>query len=139
MVGVACAVFFSLLVAGCGCRGEECEIRANAQGYLDATGNYLIDEARPYATQETLVTLDALNMLMQVADTTYILQNQPATITILSVDRVNDTEAVVTYRKQTPIKDITSTLDMRRRDEGWRALVLLKERCCRPWEPFLWV
>ncbi|MBR5831503.1 MAG: DUF4878 domain-containing protein [Bacteroidales bacterium] len=110
------------------CVTEKKEIEEVAYNYLDAMGNYRIDDARPYASAETCEkTLDVfINYLMPKVDTNYIKSNTPATIEILSVDILSDTTAVVSYEKTTPItvqKD--GRLDMIKEDGRWCAEVII--------------
>lgn len=122
-----CAVCMLLLTA-CG-NNEKREIERTATAYLQAMGDYKIADAAPYATEETQErTLKVIiEAIMPYVDTNYINSNRPSKITIKSVDIVNDTEAVVLFHKSTPITEVDGDLQMRKRDDGWRAHVLLQE------------
>lgn len=98
------------------------EIKNAAYNYNYAVANYQIDEAVQYCTDETNnTTLKTARFLMQFVDSSYISSDTPATIDIVSVKRLSDTTASVVYHKQTPIKDFTDTLEMRKRDGRWLA------------------
>ena len=56
-----------------------------------------------------------------MVDTNYIKSDTPASIEIRHIQIVDDTSAVVTYHKTTPIKDFSSTLDVRKRHGRWLA------------------
>ena len=116
-----------MLLASCGSNPQK-EIQKNAYGYLDAMGNYRIDDAKPYASKETCEkTLYAIqNYLMPKVDTNYIKSNTPATIEILGVDILSDTTAVVSYKKTTPITiQNDGRLDMIKEDGRWCAEVII--------------
>ena len=111
-----------------GCTTDEKEIKTAAYNYLDAMGNYRIDDARPYASTETCEkTLDGIqNYLMPKVDTNYIKSNTPATIEILGVEILSDTTAVVNYKKTTPITTQNNgRLDMIKEDGRWCAEVII--------------
>lgn len=102
------------------CNSDKKEIRRVAQGYLDATGNYLIDEAMPYANQKTQETTLAFlrETLIPITPKEYMESNTPATIVIDSIDIQGDT-AHVSYTKTTPIKTLSSKIDLVREESGW--------------------
>lgn len=102
------------------CNNDEKQIRKAAQGYLDATGNYLIDEAYPFATKNTRETALPYirDVLIPMTDTSYINANKPATIIIDSVIIVEDT-AWVSYTKTTPIKTSKNTICLLKEDGHW--------------------
>ena len=109
----------AVLLAGCG--NEEKEIRAAAQGYLDAMGNYRPTEARAYATEETCdVTLAYFEMLMQYTDSSVYANNMPATITLGDIVMEEDSLATVAFHKHTPIKEQDGTVEVLRRNGEWR-------------------
>lgn len=111
-----------LLVLCTTCDSEKKQIEHSAYEYSDAVANYDIDGAETYCTRETSVTfLKTARFLMQFVDSSYISSDTPATIDIVSVKRLSDTTASVVYHKQTPIKDFTDTLEMRKRDGRWLA------------------
>ena len=116
LVGLAAA----LLSASCGHRDER-QIRRAAQGYLDATANYRIDEAMPYAVPEMQKgAFPFMKAMAARVDTAYILSNTPATVRITAVGiHEDDSTATVTYHKTTPIKQVESSLPLVRRHGQW--------------------
>lgn len=99
---------------------QEKAIESAAQGYLDAMGNYQIDDAFPYATKITReTTLGFYTRLMENADTAYINSNRPAIITINKTKIISDTTARVYYHKHTPIKDVDDSIMVRLEDGQW--------------------
>lgn len=111
-----------------GCNNTAKEIEKVAYGYLDAMGNYRIEDARPYASKKTCEnTLEVLQKsLMPKVDTNYIKSNTPATIEILGVEVLSDTTAVVNYKKTTPITvQNDGRLDMIKEDGRWSAEVII--------------
>ena len=115
-----------LLAVSCGNNPQK-EIEKNAYGYLDAMGNYRIDDAKPYASTPTCErTLDVLQKyIMPKTDTNYIISNTPATIDILGVELLSDTTAVVSYSKTTPLQVQSGKLDMVKEDGRWCAEVII--------------
>lgn len=109
------------------CNREKQQIKKNAYNYLYATGNYLIDEAVPYASQETRErTLPFIkDFLMPKTDTAYIQANQPAIITIDSVSILCKDTAKINYTKETPIKILQGTIYMVKENGIWLAYVPL--------------
>lgn len=110
-----------LLFIGCSNPQQHTEaIEKAAQGYLDAMGNYLIDDAAPYATRQTREkTIPTLNEIMAKADTSYINSNRPATITIKGSRMLSDTSARVYYHKSTPIKEDDDSVRVVLEDGQW--------------------
>ena len=102
------------------CNNNERKIRKAAQGYLDATGNYLIEEAYPYATKETQeTTLKYITeVILPMTDSNYLKSNVPATIVIDSILSQEDT-AWAFYTKTTPIKTYSSIVCLIREDGKW--------------------
>ena len=115
-----------MVLASCGSNPQK-EIEKNAYGYLDAMGNYRIDDARPYASTPTCErTLDFFqNYIMPKTDTNYIVSNTPATIDILAVELLSDTTAVVSYSKTTPLQVQSGKLDMVKEGARWCAEVII--------------
>lgn len=109
------------------CNSEEKMIQKTAYGYLEAMGNYRIKDAEPFASKETVEnTLQVVEkFIMPKTDTNYIKKNTPATIEILSVEKNNDTTAVVSYKKTTPLTVQRGTLNLIKRDDKWQAVVLI--------------
>jgi hypothetical protein len=90
--------------------------------------NYHVDEAEQYATEETKsTTLVKARSLVQAVGDAYIQSDTPAEIEITNVELKSDTVAIATYHKTTPIKDMTGTLELRKRDGEWYAHTPLKE------------
>ena len=122
-------IFYTLLatalLGACTSR-EEKEMRTNALGYLQAMGDYHIDEAKPYCTRHTReITIPTLNFLMSQADTAFINSNRPSVFTIKKIVRLSDTTASIHYHKQTPIKSINDSLLLRYEEGRWLADVRL--------------
>lgn len=104
------------------CASDEEKIEKAAYKYSYAMANYDVDGAEKYATPETVeTTLNTARGLLPMVDTNYIKSDTPATIEITNIQIVDDTSAVVTYHKTTPIKDFSSTLDVRKRHGRWLA------------------
>ena len=90
--------------------------------------NYHVDEADVYATEETKnTTLVKAKKMVQAVSDAYIQSDTPAEIEITNVEFKSDTVAIATYHKTTPIKDMTGTLELRKRDGEWYAHIPLKE------------
>lgn len=119
-------VISAVVLASCGNNPQK-EIEKNAYGYLDAMGNYRIDDARPYASTPTCErTLDVLQKyILPKTDTNYIISNTPATIDILGVELLSDTTAVVSYSKTTPLQVQSGKLDMVKEGARWCAEVII--------------
>lgn len=104
------------------CASDEEKIEKVAYKYSYAMANYDVDGAEKYATPETVeTTLNTARGLLTIVDTNYIKSDTPATIEITNIQIVDDTSAVVTYHKTTPIKDFSATLDVRKRHGRWLA------------------
>ena len=123
--------FATILAAGllcltAACNSDKKEIARVAQGYLDATGNYLVEEAMPYANKETReVTLPFLrDKLIPVTSQEYMDSNTPATIVLDEIVQIGDT-AVVFYTKTTPIKKLESEILVVKEDGQWLVFVPL--------------
>ena len=120
LAALALAVFAACSSAPRLDAAEEAEVRAAAQGYLDAMGNYRISDAAPFATQQTRdVTIPAMNYVLAHSDTAYVNSNRPAEITILSVRRVDDTTSRAFYHKHTPIKDVDDSVTLHLEEGHW--------------------
>lgn len=106
----------------CSCNNEKEQIQQAAYGYSIAMANYDIDGAEPFCTEETSTTmLSTARYLLQFVDSSYIAADTPATIEIVSVKQMSDTTACAVFRKTTPIKDFSDTLELRKRDGKWLA------------------
>lgn len=122
-------ILFVLITAlFCGCKSEQSMIENAAMGYLTAMGNYQIKEAEAYASEETIEkTLHVIEeVIMPNLDPNYVKQNTPATIEIKAVNQLSDTTAEVKYVKTTPIQVQEGTLDMVKRNQEWKALVIMQ-------------
>lgn len=115
-----------LLVLLTACNSDKKEIARVAQGYLDATGNYLIEEAIPYANQETQEkTLTFLrDKLIPMTPKEYMESNTPATIELGEITIEGDT-ATVSYKKTTPIKVLESEIMVVKEEGKWLVFVPL--------------
>lgn len=103
-------------VASCGNN----EIKEAAYNYSYAVSCYRLDDAEHYCTEETSATLlKTARYLLQFVDSAYIASDTLVSIDILSVRRMSDSTAYAVYHKQTPTKDFSDTLQMRRRDGKW--------------------
>lgn len=113
-------LILSLALIMTSCNSDENKIRKTAQGYLDATGNYRIEEAYPYATEATREsTLKYISeVIMPMTDSNYIKSNIPATIVIDSIILKNDT-AFALYTKTTPLKTSNSVVCLIRENGKW--------------------
>lgn len=117
-----CLTFVITLFVSC----QNRQVRRVAQGYLDATANYRIDEAMPYASEQTREqTLPFIkNTILPMTDSSYIASNIPATIRIDHITIEGDS-ATVEYTKETPIKQLQGTLHLVREGGRWLAYVPL--------------
>ncbi len=109
------------------CNNDKKEIAQAAQGYLNATGNYLVEDAMPYANKETREkTLPFLrDKLIPMTPQEYLDSNTPATIELGEIVQVGDT-AVVFYTKTTPIKRLESEILVVKEDGQWLVFVPLE-------------
>ncbi len=102
------------------CQNRQQMIEKSAQGYLDAMGNYLIDEAYPYATRHTREhTLPTMAYLTEHTNPNYIKSNTPATITLKQTVMLSDTSARVYYHKHTPIKELDDSVTLYLEEGQW--------------------
>lgn len=109
------------------CKNEEQMVQQVAYAYSYAMANYHVDEAEQYATEETrTTTLVKAKSLVEAVGDAYIQSDTPAEIEITNVEFKSDTVAIATYHKTTPIKDMTGTLELRKRDGDWYAHTPLK-------------
>lgn len=119
-----------LLLCSTQCNTEQSLIKDTAYNYLDAMGNYRISEAAPYATKQTQEkTIRVINeRIMPNMDSSYITKNTPAEITIKDVRMVNDTTAMVVYKKVTPIKRVIDSLKVVKQNGQWKASAIINAR-----------
>lgn len=111
-----------------GCKSDQALIEDAAMGYLTAMGNYRIEEAEAYASEETIEkTLHVIEeTIMPNLDKNFIAQNTPATIEIQEINLLTDTTAEVKYVKTTPIQVQDGKLDMVKQNNEWKAQVLIQ-------------
>jgi hypothetical protein len=122
-------IVFALITALLGgCKSEQALIENAALGYLNAMGNYQIKEAEAYASEETIEkTLHVIEeVIMPNLDSNFVKQNTPASIEIKEVNQLSDTTAEVKYVKTTPIQVQEGSLDMVKRNNEWKALVIIQ-------------
>ena len=116
-----------IFLTGCSNTQHQQDIEKAAQGYLDAMGNYRIDDAAPYATLRTREkTIPTLNYLMAHSDTAYINSNRPATITLTGTTMLSDTSARVYYHKSTPLKESDDSILVVLEEGQWLVDVHIK-------------
>ena len=102
--------------------GNNQAIKEAAYNYSYAMANYQIDKAAEYATNETVeTTIEYARQIINKIDTAYIIADTPAIIEITSTNKISDTSAYAIYRKKTPIKDFSDTLQLRKREGKWLA------------------
>lgn len=128
MKNITFIAFLSVIILLCqSCKNDEQAVQQVAYAYSYAMANYHVDEAEQYATEETkTTTLVKARSLMQAVGDAYIQSDTPAEIEITNVEFKSDTVAIATYHKTTPIKDMTGTLELRKRDGEWYAHIPLK-------------
>lgn len=108
-----------LLAAACSSH-ETQEIEASAMGYLQAMGDYMMDEAIPHASRHTREhTIPTLKHIMANADTAYINSNRPSVITITGTKKLTDSTARVFYHKHTPIKEVDDSVTLVLEEGRW--------------------
>ena len=112
------AIFATLTLFGC--NNDEKQIIKVAEGYLDAMGNYRIEDAYQYATKTTReTTLPYLSeTLIPMTDSTFLAANVPAEIELDSLLVVGDT-AWVLYTKTTPLKRYQNTIYLIKEEGKW--------------------
>jgi hypothetical protein len=121
-------VIMVLALMSASCKSEEQMAEQAAYAYSYAMANYQVDNAAEYATEETQnTTLIKARVLMKAVGESYVKSDTPAEIEITNLEMTSDTSAIATYHKTTPIKDMTGTLEMRKRDGKWLAHTPLKE------------
>lgn len=118
----------SILFVSCKSNDDKTIINKVAYSYLDNMGNYKIERAEKYADSATrVITLQFIERkIIPYLDEEYIKKNTPAKITIGNIDIVDDTSAVVSYHKSTPITEQDGELEMRKEKDEWLAHVLIQ-------------
>ena len=121
-------IIAAIALTAANCNTERSLIESSAYNYLDAMGNYRIAEAAPFASEQTQGTTInyILNNIMPNMDSSYILQNTPATIKLKGVRMINDSTARIGYRKDTPITHQNDSLTLVKRNGQWQAHVVIK-------------
>ena len=122
--------FFLIVLSGCSCErnAEKKSIKNVAYGYSYALGNYQVDSADKYASEETRkTTLVTTRSLMRLVDSTYIKSDTPATIRITDIKMTSDTTATAVWHKKTPRKKNSGTIELRKRNGEWQVYDLLKQ------------
>ena len=108
------------------CKNDEQMVQQVAYSYLYAMANYQVDNAEEYATEETRnTTLVKARSLVKAVGDAYIQSDTPAEIEITGIEMQSDTVAIVSYHKTTPIKDMTGTQELRKRNGQWYAHIPL--------------
>lgn len=128
MKNISLLIGITILLASCAQQSDTKQIEKTAYKYLKAMGDYKIAKAEDYADNETRsVTLQFFERkMMPYVDSTYIKSNMPAKITIGNVTIIDDTSALVTYHKSTPITEQDGELQMRKENGKWKAHVVIK-------------
>lgn len=126
-------LFLSVMLLFWACKNETRQIESVAYAYLDAMGNYRIEEAEAYASDETIeTTLHWIeNNIMAGVDTNaelaqYIKSNTPATITINKVGLLNDSVATVNFTKVSPIQTHSRDLSLVKRNGEWKVFQIIQ-------------
>lgn len=120
-------LFIALTFIFWGACSNNKEIKEAAYQYSYAMANYRVDEAEQYSTQETISsTLEMARRMIMKIDTSYIISDTPAKITITKIEQTSDTSAYAIYHKVTPIKDFSDTLQLRKREGKWLAHAPIK-------------
>lgn len=118
---------FAIILLCQSCKNDEQVVQQVAYAYSYAMANYHVDDAESFATEETRnTTLIKARQMVEAVGDNYIKSDTPAEIEITNVEFKSDTIAIATYHKTTPIKDITGTLELRKRDGEWYAHTPLK-------------
>jgi len=124
-ISLASAILAILLLNGC--NSNQGQIEKTARCYLEAMGNYRIDEAIPYSTSFTREnTLPIAKKLTEGTDPEYIQSNTPADITIKGYKQLTDTSARVYYHKHTPITEQDDSLTLLLEGGKWLVDVRIK-------------
>ncbi|MBQ2508868.1 MAG: hypothetical protein II532_03775 [Bacteroidales bacterium] len=119
-------LFLVLLATSCNRSAKA--IADVAYGYSYAMANYDVDGAAPFCTPETQsTTLEYSKELIVSVGDAYIQSDTPASIEITHIEIQNDTLAVATYHKTTPIKDFEGELMVVNRNGKWLAHAPMKQ------------
>lgn len=116
-----------LLLAGCTAGKQKKEVERVAYGYLEAMGNYRINDAAEFSSQGTReTTIRVFNRLMEKCDSAKLMENTPAEITITGVRILSDTTARAYFHKHTPITEQTDSVPLILEDGQWLVDVRIK-------------
>lgn len=98
-----------------------------AYDYELALGNYDLEQAERFATAETKAkTLPVAKKLVASVSRENIEANMPAKIKITKVKLTSDTTATAYWKKTTPIKKVSGSLELRKRNGVWQAHDMIK-------------
>jgi hypothetical protein len=112
-----------LLILTTGCDNNKKKACDVGYKYAYAMANYQVQEAAQYATEETKnTTLVMAERLITAVGEEYVKSDTPAKVKIVKYSQLDDTTAVIDFRKNTPIKkDYDFSLLMRKRNGQWMA------------------
>mgnify|MGYP002622174301 CR=1 FL=1 len=120
MKKLAVLFFVPMLLVACGKTKDEREIERVAYGYLDAMGNYRINDAVEFSSSGTCeTTIPVFNKMMEISDSAKLMENTPADIEITGVRILSDTTARAYFHKHTPIKEQDDSVLLVREDGRW--------------------
>ena len=116
-------ILSALLVFLTGCNRDEKKARVVGYKYAYAMANYQVQDAAQYATEETKnTTLVMAERLISAVGEEYVKSDTPAEVKIVKYSQLDDTTAVIDFRKNTPIKKIYDfSLLLRKRNGQWMA------------------
>lgn len=122
--------FATIVFATASCQqptSDKKQVKQVAYAYEQALGDYDLAVARHYATEETKSkTLVVAEKLMKSVSRENIEANMPAKIKISKVKILSDTTATANWHKETPIKECSGTLELRKRNGKWLAHDMIK-------------
>lgn len=117
----------ALLFLGCADKQQKKEVERAAYGYLDAMGNYRINDAAEFSSSGTReTTIKVFNRMMGICDSAKLMENTPAEITITGVRILDDTTARAYFHKHTPITEQTDSVKLILEDGHWLVDVRIK-------------
>lgn len=109
-----------IILAACSHQKEKDEIARVAYGYLEAMGNYRINDAAEYSSKGTCeTTIPVFNKMMEISDSAKLMENTPAEIEITGVSILSDTTARAYFNKHTPITEQTDSVLLILEDGRW--------------------
>lgn len=118
----------ALFITVCSCQTSDKKLAKQvAYEYEQALGNYDLDQAARYATAETIAkTIPIARKMVAAVSRENIEANMPAKIKITKVKITSDTTATAYWKKKTPIKKNSGTLELRKRNGVWQAHDMIK-------------